>query len=81
MAGGAELVQLGLEDGSDTAKVQPQDVQPEDGQARQELRRRLQTAAVMLRQESFPAIAGQHCRDCPFVPLCPIKSAGPVVSQ
>ena len=81
VAGGAELVQLGLEDGSDTAKVQPQDVQPEDGQARQELRRRLQTAAVMLRQESFPAIAGQHCRDCPFVPLCPIKSAGPVVSQ
>ncbi len=35
--------------------------------------------AVMLRQESFPAIAGAHCRDCPFVPLCPIKSAGPVV--
>ena len=80
-AGGAELVQLGLEDGSDTASVQPQDVQPEDGQARGELRRRLQQAAVMLRQESFPAIAGQHCRDCPFVPLCPIKSAGPVVAQ
>lgn len=80
VAGGAELVQLGVEDGSETATVQPQDVQPEDGRARHELRRRLQQAAVMLRQESFPAVAGQHCRDCPFVPVCPIKSAGSVVA-
>jgi superfamily I DNA/RNA helicase/RecB family exonuclease len=79
VAGGAELVQLGLEDGSETATVQLQDVQPDGGTAREELLRRLQHAAVMLRQESFPAIAGAHCRDCPFVPLCPIKSAGPVV--
>ena len=34
-----------------------------------------------LRRESFPAIAGPQCRDCPFVPVCPIKSAGAVVSQ
>lgn len=78
-SGGAELVQLGLEDGSETATVQLQDVQPDGGTAREELLRRLQHAAVMLRQESFPAVAGSHCRDCPFVPLCPIKSAGPVV--
>ncbi|ANH36522.1 DNA helicase II [Nocardioides dokdonensis FR1436] len=80
-SGGAELVQLGIEDGSDSAKVQAQEVQPDDGPARDDLRRRLQQAAVLLRRESFPAVAGQHCRDCPFVPVCPIKSAGAVVSR
>ncbi|MBF4160686.1 ATP-dependent helicase [Nocardioides acrostichi] len=80
-AGGAELVQLGLEDAGEYPVVQHQDVQPDDGLARIELHTRLQRAAVMLRQESFPALAGQHCRDCPFVPVCPIKSAGSVVDQ
>ncbi|MCL8024918.1 ATP-dependent helicase [Nocardioides bruguierae] len=79
-AGGAELVQLGLED-SETAVVQAQEAPDPDGPFRAELGTRLRRAAVMLRQESFPAIAGQHCRDCPFVPLCPIKSAGAVVTQ
>jgi hypothetical protein len=37
--------------------------------------------AAQVRAEQFPAIAGEHCRDCTFVPLCPIKSAGPVVGQ
>ncbi|GAA1131131.1 ATP-dependent DNA helicase [Nocardioides aquiterrae] len=80
-AGGAELVQLGLTDGGEAAVVQAQDVQPEDGAARAELRARLGHAASLLRGESFPAVAGQHCRDCTFVPICPIKSAGPVTSQ
>lgn len=80
-AGGAELVQLGLTDGGETAVVQAQDVQPEDGPARDELRARLGHAASLLRTETFPAVAGQHCRDCTFVPICPIKSAGPVTSQ
>jgi len=80
-AGGAELVQLGLTDGGETAVVQAQDVQPEDGAARADLRARLGHAASLLRAESFPAVAGQHCRDCTFVPICPIKSAGPVTSQ
>jgi hypothetical protein len=34
-----------------------------------------------VRAEQFPAVAGDHCRDCAFVPLCPIKSAGAVVAQ
>ena len=80
-AGGAELVQLGLTDGAETAVVQAQDVQPEDGVARDDLRGRLAHASALLRAESFPAVAGQHCRDCTFVPICPIKSAGSVTNQ
>jgi superfamily I DNA/RNA helicase/RecB family exonuclease len=80
-AGGAELVQLGLTDGPDTAVVQPQPPHPDGGPARTELRQRLSRTAALLREESFPAVAGQHCRDCSFVPLCPIKSAGPVTAQ
>ncbi len=80
-AGGAELVQLGLIDGDDSATVQRQSAQPDDGRARAELQERLAVTARMLREEEFPAVAGQHCRDCAFVPLCPIKSAGPVVAQ
>jgi superfamily I DNA/RNA helicase/RecB family exonuclease len=80
-AGGAELIQLGLTDGGDTAVVQVQDVQPDDGPGRTALRDQLRHTASLLRAESFPAVAGQHCRDCGFVPICPIKSAGSVTSQ
>jgi len=80
-AGGAELVQLGLVDGGESAVVQTQEAQPEDGPGRAALRDRLRHTAALLRAESFPAVAGQHCRDCGFVPICPIKSAGSVTSQ
>ncbi len=80
-AGGAELVQLGLTDGGETAVVQAQGVQPDDGPGRAELRQRLEHTASLLRSESFPAQAGQHCRECHFVPICPIKSAGSVTDQ
>ncbi len=78
-AGGAELVQLGLPGDAGTATVQHQPVQADDGAERDALRGRLQRAASLLRTENFPAVAGQHCRDCDFVPLCPIKSAGSVI--
>ncbi|WP_036509109.1 ATP-dependent helicase [Nocardioides sp. URHA0020] len=80
-AGGAELVQLGMLDGGPSAVVQPQSVQPEDGADRELLRERLGHTAALLRAEEFPAVAGQHCRDCSFVPICPIKGAGSVTSQ
>jgi superfamily I DNA/RNA helicase/RecB family exonuclease len=80
-AGGAELVQVGLTDGGETAVVQAQDVQPEDGPERTLLRQRLAHTASLLRAESFPSVAGPHCRECQFVPICPIKGAGPVTSQ
>jgi len=80
-AGGAELVQLGMLDDAPHATVQPQAAQPDEGPAREELRGHLGRVATLLRTESFPAVAGQHCRDCAFVPLCPIKSAGAVISQ
>ncbi|HEY0951534.1 ATP-dependent DNA helicase [Nocardioides sp.] len=80
-AGGAELVQVGLTDGDETAVVQSQGVQPDDGADRSLLRERLARTAALLRAESFPSIAGQHCRECPFVSICPAKSAGSVTSQ
>lgn len=80
-AGGAELVQLGLVDGGPAATVQQQPVHAEEGPERDDLRGRLANAAALIRGEHFPAVAGQHCRTCSFVPLCPAKSAGAVVAQ
>ncbi len=80
-AGGAELVQLGLPDGAETATVQRQPRHADDGPERRELEERLSRAARLVREETFPAVAGQHCRDCTFLALCPTKSSGAVVSQ
>jgi superfamily I DNA/RNA helicase/RecB family exonuclease len=80
-SGGAELVQLGaLDEGP--AVVQPQPVTPEDGPVRETLREELGQAARLIRDEVFPAVPGTtQCRDCAFVPICPAKSAGSVLSQ
>ncbi|QIG43942.1 ATP-dependent helicase [Nocardioides anomalus] len=80
-AGGAELVQLGLLGDAEDADVQRQPEQADDGPERAALRGQLARTAALLRAEQFPAVAGQHCRDCAFVPICPAKSAGSVVSQ
>jgi superfamily I DNA/RNA helicase/RecB family exonuclease len=80
-AGGAELVQLGLEDGSADPVVQPQDRHPDDGEARTLLREQLAHAARLLREEAFPAVPGQHCERCDFQAICPARSAGSVVAQ
>ena len=80
-AGGAELVQLGILDDSTSAVVQAQDATPDDAALRQDLRARLRGASDLMREESFPAITGQHCRDCSFVALCPARGAGPVTGS
>jgi superfamily I DNA/RNA helicase/RecB family exonuclease len=77
-SGGAELVQLGSQDGSETAVVQGQDPPAADGPERERLRTEIAVAATMLRTEQFPAVPGNHCRDCSFVPICPARSAGSV---
>ncbi|WP_435770888.1 ATP-dependent helicase [Nocardioides sp. SYSU DS0651] len=79
-SGGAELVQLGLEDGSTAPVVQPQDAHEDDGAERTALRAHIVHTARLLREERFPAVAGDHCRQCGFLPLCPARSAGSVVS-
>ena len=81
VAGGAELLQIGLEDGNDDARVQQQAPQADDGPERVLLRDQLTAVAAMLRSETFPAVAGDHCKDCDFLALCPAKSAGAVVAQ
>jgi superfamily I DNA/RNA helicase/RecB family exonuclease len=78
-AGGAELLHVGLTGDDPHATVQRQGEHADDGPEREALRERLGRAAALLRGETFPAIAGPHCRDCDFVPICPIKSAGSVV--
>jgi RecB family exonuclease len=80
-SGGAELVQLGIDDESSVAKVQGQPAHPDDGPERTVLRAGLARAADLLRAETFPATAGPHCRDCPFVAICPAKGAGSVTVQ
>jgi superfamily I DNA/RNA helicase/RecB family exonuclease len=80
-AGGAELVQLGLRDGLPDAVVQAQAVQADDGPERERLHAKLSLAVGLLRQEQFPAVVGAQCRDCPFEPICPAKSAGHVVAR
>lgn len=81
VAGGAELVQLGLEDGREEAVVQRQAAQPDDGADRALLRDQLGYAAGLLRSETFPAVPGAHCKDCDFIAICPARSAGSVVAQ
>ena len=80
-SGGAELVQLGILDDSVAAVVQQQAVPVDDGEQRTALLTDLGSAAAMLRSETFPAVAGGHCDDCDFVPICPIKSAGAVLDS
>lgn len=77
--GGAELVQLGDPEVTAPVVVQPQAAQTPDGQQRADLRLALGEAASILRAESFPAVAGDHCERCAFVSLCPVKSAGTVL--
>ncbi|MCW2757501.1 MAG: uvrD 2, partial [Nocardioidaceae bacterium] len=79
-SGGAELVQIGIADESPAAMVQPQPVQTDESAERLVLRDELGRAAGHLRRETFPAVVGQHCRDCRFVALCPVKGAGAVVT-
>jgi ATP-dependent exoDNAse (exonuclease V) beta subunit len=79
-SGGAELVQLGLPDAT-SAVVQQQPPQADDGPERLLLRGQLDLAAALVRAERFPAIAGDHCRDCDFQPICPIQGAGSVTSR
>jgi RecB family exonuclease len=79
-SGGAELVQLGLPD-SDGAVVQQQSPFADTGPERAALRQQLDRAAALVRAERFPAIAGDHCRECDFTSICPIQGAGSVTAR
>ncbi len=79
-SGGAELVQLGLPDG-DSAVVQQQPPYSDDDAERASLRQQVDRAAALVRAETFPAVAGEHCRDCAFTAVCPIQGAGSVTAR
>jgi RecB family exonuclease len=77
--GGAELVQLRHEvKGNVKVQTQPPLAPGEDGTTF--IQAHLAEAVQRLRAEDFPAIAGDHCKDCGFLPICPVKGAGTVLS-
>ncbi|WP_125566886.1 ATP-dependent helicase [Nocardioides baekrokdamisoli] len=76
-SGGAELVQLRKEVRG-KAKVQRQ-APPEPGRPLAVVEQ-LDTASRAIREESFVARPGDHCRFCEFSPICPSTSAGSVLS-
>ncbi len=78
-SGGAELVQLRACN-DETARVQPQEPLGDDQAATDEVRAQLRWLAESVRGEHFQARAGQHCRDCDFTAICPVKGAGTVLS-
>ncbi|MCW2780594.1 MAG: UvrD/REP helicase [Marmoricola sp.] len=78
--GGAELVQLRASTNED-AKVQRQEPQSPDDEGHLPIERQLMTAANAIRKERLVAIAGDHCRNCNFQAICPIKGAGTVFDQ
>jgi RecB family exonuclease len=80
-SGGAELVQLGLEDGKPEAVVQRQPAHEPDGPERAVLVEQLGIAAYLIRAETFPAVIGPQCDRCAFAAICPAKSAGSVMAQ
>ena len=78
-AGGAELVQLRHEAyGKVKVQAQPPPEPGDDGLTLIEAQ--LAEAVDRLRSEELPAIAGPHCDHCGFLPICPIKGAGTVLS-
>jgi RecB family exonuclease len=77
--GGAELVHLRHDTrGQVKVQTQPPPEPGEDGLTLVEAQ--LEEAVQRLRSEDLPAIAGPHCKHCGFLPICPIKGAGTVLS-
>jgi RecB family exonuclease len=79
-SGGAELVQLRKEGRGGGAKIQEQPPQPPDENGHTEVQKQLMKAVAVVRSESFPAQAGDHCTRCAFTAICPVKGAGTVLS-
>jgi RecB family exonuclease len=78
--GGAELVQLRAELAGGAVKVQEQPPQRPDETGRRTVELQLEDAVRRVREEDFPATAGEHCRYCAFTQLCPAKTRGTVLS-
>ena len=78
--GGAEIIQLGLDE-ERPARVSSQPALLADSDQLRELEEELSAAAGFIREETFPATPGDHCSRCEFWSICPAKSSGPVLSQ
>jgi RecB family exonuclease len=75
--GGAEIVQLRASD-TEQARLQPQAA---DDVGHMTMPERLMEVTAMLRAEQFTATAGDHCRYCDFMALCPVKGPGTVFDR
>ncbi len=79
--GGAELVQLGVDNGAARAITQPQPLHAADGPERERLQAQLALAAEVVRAEVFPAVPNAGCRSCPYLAICPTQKAAAVVTS
>ncbi|MEI2670435.1 MAG: ATP-dependent DNA helicase [Marmoricola sp.] len=78
ITGGAQIVQLGLDD-SRPARLATQLPLEMGSTFDQEFRQDLAEIAQTIRKESFPATPGSVCDRCEFISICPAKSAGSVL--
>ncbi len=77
--GGAELWQL-RKDVRGLLKVQAQPPQEPDSDGRRPVELQLMAAVEAVRSERFEARPGKQCDHCDFHALCPVQSAGTVLS-
>lgn len=75
-SGGAELVQLRLEDNGGFPKVQPQSPLERDEDGRTWLDDAIDEAERLVRKEDFVARRNDGCDRCEMRPLCPIQPEG-----
>jgi len=78
-SGGAELIQLRKEVAGG-AKIQAQPPQPIGPDGYTEVERQLTSVIGTIRTEQLVAREGEHCKNCDFQAICPIKGAGTVLS-
>ena len=78
-SGGAELIQLRKEVAGG-AKIQTQPPQEVGDDGYTEVERQLTSVIATIRTERLVAREGEHCKNCNFQAICPIKGAGTVLS-
>ena len=78
--GGAELVQLRLENLDAGAKVQHQPAPSTDEEGRHPVELEVAEVVRRIREEDFGVREGDHCKYCSFESLCPLKTSGTVLT-
>ena len=78
--GGAELVQLRVENLKAGAKVQHQPAPATGPDGRHPVELKVAEVVRRIRDEDFPVREGDHCKYCAFEAMCPLKTSGTVLT-